>query len=194
MSEDLLLSPNAFVLDLDQTLVDSTKALSQRKLRQWEQVYRLIPQFRLYPGVRELLDTLKSFPVAIVTSSPRPYAERVLGHFCIVPDVLVCFHDTRNRKPYPDPVELALARLTQTSKWSGRITCIWGVGDHPNDIESARSAGIVPIGAEWGSDDISQLRAARPHVSFVAPEDLLAHISTVGTRSANAWADFGPVA
>lgn len=174
---DALLSPDAFVLDLDQTLVDSTIALSLRKARRWDDVYRMIPQFRLYSGIIDLLDTLKPFPVAVVTSSPRPYAERVLARFAIVPDALVCYHDTKLKKPNPEPILFAVDRLRTTAKWSDAIRHIWGIGDHPNDIECARRAGIVPIGAEWGADDVVALRSAEPLASFIAPEDLLAHIS-----------------
>lgn len=39
------------ILDLDQTLVDSSVATEARRCRDWQRVYSLIPSFRMYQGI-----------------------------------------------------------------------------------------------------------------------------------------------
>lgn len=48
----------------------------------------------------------------------------------------------------------------------------WSVGDHPHDLRAAKAAGIVPIGAAWGSDDAVALQAEQPVAIFKAAEDM----------------------
>jgi phosphoglycolate phosphatase-like HAD superfamily hydrolase len=181
-------SPDAFVFDLDQTLVDSTSAAALRKARNWSSVYQAIPSFRLYSGVSQLLRLIGSCPIAVVTSSPRTYAERVLDHFQIEADVLVCYHDTKLHKPDPAPIQLAIERLGMSDKWrsmadhiaskgSGRRPRIWGVGDHPHDIRAAKAANIVSVGAAWGCEDLSALQAAGPAIIFMDAEGMCIQIS-----------------
>lgn len=185
---DALLAPDVFVFDLDQTLVDSTCALALRKVRAWSQVYPLIPRFRLYSGIQQLLELISGFPIAVVTNSPRPYAERVLAHFRINVDAIVCYHDTKLHKPNPEPISLAIDRLRTSDKWKSmgerlardaigsRKPCIWGIGDHPHDIRAAKAASIVPIGAAWGSDDAASLQAEHPATIFKVVEEMYRQI------------------
>ncbi len=78
-------------------------------------------------------------PLGIVTGRPRKDAEEVLERFGLLADttVLVAREDAP-LKPDPGPVLLAMAQLG--------IEHSWFVGDTPDDVEAARSAGVVPIG------------------------------------------------
>lgn len=148
--------PSAVIFDLDQTLVDSTAALSLRSRRRWQQVYGLIPEFTLYDRIAELLETVQrqSLRVAIVTAAPTPYTTRVLRHFDIRSDVRVCYHDTQQHKPHPAPISLALERLGLDA--SQAIS----VGDHAKDIVASRAASVFAVAAAWGSDSPDDLRNA----------------------------------
>jgi len=72
-----------FIFDLDQTLVDSNKASGLRKNRQWSKVYSMIPELMPFCGVNDFLSTLnrRGAEIAIVTSSPRPYCERIISYW-----------------------------------------------------------------------------------------------------------------
>lgn len=85
------------LLDLDQTLVDSRSAAVYRSKGNWSKVKELIPTFLLYDGVQELLDALRAaeFRLAIVTSAPSMYAEKVIENFGWDPDSVVAYHDRR---------------------------------------------------------------------------------------------------
>ena len=150
-------NPLGFTLDLDQTLVDSRVAKPLRATRQWSEVYNLIPQFKLMPGAEGLLSTALGVRVAIVTNSPSAYAERVLSHFNLRADVVVGFHDTTQRKPHPEPIQLALRQLGLAPK------DVWAAGDHAHDIQAAVAAGVaVTIGVTSASDDVAALKRAMP--------------------------------
>lgn len=78
-------------------------------------------------------------PLGVVTGRPRADAEETLDRFGLLSNtsVLVTREDAP-LKPDPIPVRMALERLS--------VNYAWMVGDTPDDVEAARSAGVVPIG------------------------------------------------
>ncbi len=110
-------------------------------------------------------------PLGIVTGRPRKDAEEVLERFGLLADttVLVAREDAP-LKPDPRPVLLAMKRLG--------VERSWFVGDTPDDVEAARSAGVVPIGVLAPSADPQRAtralsRAARVLARTVDLEELL---------------------
>jgi HAD superfamily phosphatase len=81
----------------------------------------------------------QTLPLAVVTGRPRVDAEEVLDRFGLLSNtsVLVTREDAP-LKPDPAPILLALERLA--------VEHAWMVGDTRDDIEAARSAGVLPIG------------------------------------------------
>lgn len=158
--------PLALILDLDQTLVDSRCSKSLRRAREWGRVRALIPRYELAPGVDRLC-RLPGMRIAVVTKSPRPYALSVLGHFRIRFDQLVAFHDARPPKPHPAPTTKALQLLEVDPKDA------WAAGDHADDLESARAAGISTlIGVAAWADSVVGLQHARPTVIVSHPAEV----------------------
>lgn len=143
----------AVLFDLDQTLLDSSLAEPLRSRRLWSEVYSLIPKFRPYRGISELLAFLSrnGVPVCVVTSSPKAYCVRVLSYWHLEVDATVCYHDTEHHKPCPDPLLAALSRL------GIRAPDAISVGDSPEDIIAARRAGIFAVAAGWGTADARAL-------------------------------------
>ena len=94
---------------------------------------------------RPLVDTstwsrwAAKLPLGVVTGRPRHDAEEFLERFGLLTNtsVLVAREDAP-LKPDPRPVRLALTQLD--------VRHAWLVGDTPDDIEAASSAGVVPIG------------------------------------------------
>jgi len=94
---------------------------------------------RLIPD-RALLQRLAArLSLAAVTGRPRADFERLLDRFDLraLFSATVCMEDA-TAKPDPAPVLLALSRLGVSNAWM--------VGDTPDDICSARAAGVVPLG------------------------------------------------
>ncbi|MBD2078455.1 HAD family hydrolase [Leptolyngbya sp. FACHB-17] len=158
----------AILIDLDQTLINSQLAESQRRARNWQSVYQMIPSLLPYPGMTELLADLKiaGLPICIVTSSPQPYCDRVVTRWGWNIDATVCYHDTSNKKPHPEPILLALKKLNVEAKSAISI------GDAAKDTRSAKSAGVFSIGAMWGTLEREQLLQSKPDLLCETIEDL----------------------
>lgn len=151
----------AVIFDLDLTLIASSEAEQLRRQRRWSEVYQLIPTLQPYEGVNVLIGALstRGIKTAIVTSSPASYCNRVIGQWRWTVATTVCYHDTVEKKPHPAPIVRALSNLAVAS--SDAIA----VGDHPNDIVSARGAGVFAVAALWGIPDPSALVKVRPDIS-----------------------------
>lgn len=148
----------ALIVDLDQTLIDSRIAEPYRNQRRWADVYELIPQLKPYSLITDLLQLLNdnSIKIAIVTTAPRPYCERIIHYNRWQIDVTVCYHDTRLRKPNPQPLLLAIQKLKVN-----RSECI-SAGDRDIDTVASRRAGITSIGCLWGAEDRVSLMHSKP--------------------------------
>lgn len=158
----------AILLDLDQTLIDSQIAESQRRARDWQSVYKLIPRLLPYPEIMELLSDLNiaGIPICIVTSSPKPYCDRVIAQWNWSINATVCYHDTQKRKPHPDPILLGLEKL------SVGVSDAIAIGDAAKDTQAARSAGVFSIGAGWGALERNQLLQSNPDLLCETVGDL----------------------
>lgn len=156
------------LFDLDQTLIDSRRAEPLRTARRWAEVYRLIPELQPYDGISDLLAELhaRQMPICIVTSSPRPYCTRVIANWGWPIDATVCYHDTSRRKPHPDPILAALARLGIDA--AGAVA----VGDDPRDVAAARTAGVYSIGVLWGAANPQALLRSQPDRVCETVDDL----------------------
>ena len=84
-------------------------------------------------------------PLAVVTGRPRRDADRFLQQNGIAEffAAVVTMEDAP-LKPDPRPIRLALERLG--------VRHAWMVGDTPDDMRAARSAGVLPIGCRAPGD------------------------------------------
>lgn len=85
--------------------------------------------------------------------APRPYAEKLLAYHMLPIPVLVGYHDVVRRKPHPDPIAKAAATLKIPCS-----QCVY-IGDEPDDIVAAASAGAVPVGLSWDGSLITKKEA-----------------------------------
>lgn len=133
------------ILDLDQTLVDTSIAQDARRRRDWSTVYSMIPQFKVYEGVKEALTLAKerNLKIAIVSSSPRSYVVKVLSYHKIPHDVIVGYHDASAPKPSGEPMLQAL-RLMALKPCE-----VISFGDKACDMISSRSAGVEFVACLW---------------------------------------------
>ena len=107
---------------------------------------------RLIPARVDLEELHESLPLAVVTGRPRKDAD----FFLQAHDIARFFRTVIARedaplKPDPAPVLRALEALS--------ITCVWMLGDTPDDILAARAAGVLPIGVAAPGEDFER-RAA----------------------------------
>lgn len=116
----------------------------------------------VYPGIPELLARLRADGrrIALATSKPTVYAERILAHFDLARHfeaVVGSFLDGR-RVEKPEVVAAALADLRERRAVM--------VGDRKHDVEGARANGIAAIAVAWGYGPPDELLVAAPqHVA-----------------------------
>ena len=114
---------------------------------------------RLIAGARQVLNRLgRLHHLGLVTSGDRDRVMRQLRAFRLtrVFGARVCSGDTPQRKPHPAPLRLALQQLRLEPS-----ACVY-VGDSPEDLEMAKSAGVRAIAVLGPFPTEKRLRAARP--------------------------------
>ena len=115
---------------------------------------------KLLPGARNVLSRLaRSHTLGLVTSGDRDRVHRQLRDFRLWDHFTarVCSGDTRLRKPHPAPLRLALRHMELHPDET-----IY-VGDSPEDLQMARSAGVRAAIAVLGPFPTeTRLRAAKP--------------------------------
>lgn len=114
----------------------------------WLALYGGTETAALLPGVSEALKRLSDagFVMGIVTAGDSVVVERQLERFAIghhLP-VRVFGDDDVPAKPHPDPLLLALRQLDRAE----RVRTARYVGDAPDDMRMARSAGAIGVGIE----------------------------------------------
>ncbi len=91
--------------------------------------------------------------IGIVTGRPRRDAEEFVSRHRLdgMFSAMVCMEDTIRLKPDPAPVRLAMERMGAGSAWM--------VGDTPDDVQAARSAGVLPLVVAAPGEDPMVARA-----------------------------------
>lgn len=116
----------------------------------------------VFAELEEVLTTLEkqSVPWGIVTNKPRYLAELLLQKMALEERcaVLICPDDVSRSKPDPEPMYMALEKLSIPR---GAAGCVLYVGDHIRDIEAGKAAGMPTILASYGyipSEDQKSLK------------------------------------
>jgi HAD superfamily hydrolase (TIGR01509 family) len=132
------------LLDLDQTLILTKPLETMRTKGQWQQIASYFYLTRLPLETENfLLQIQPHFHIGIVTSSPRKYAEGLVGYHHLSVPVLAAYHDTRKHKPEPEPLLFAAEKLGISP-----TRCLH-IGDQAKDIIAAHLAGMIPVGLSW---------------------------------------------
>lgn len=107
-----------------------------------------VSSIKPFPFVKRIFSYIKKkrIKIGIVTTKQKHQAEVTLKHYKLPFDVLIGFDNVKKRKPHPEPV-LKACRILKVKPED----CIF-FGDHPFDMEAARSAGCVAVGVltGWG--------------------------------------------
>lgn len=159
------------IFDVDQTLVDTSCLEQERKKRNWSKVYQLIPQAQLYDGMQQILEVIRThnISVALVTTTPRPYVERVARHFHIPYDHIVAYHDA-TPKPSPQPMLLAMQLL------NAKPYEVLSFGDREIDIRASNAAGIESVACFWGTLEPTLLQNSGYRYAIKSPKEILSFI------------------
>jgi HAD superfamily hydrolase (TIGR01549 family) len=163
-----------FIFDLDQTIVETDYLERYRNERNWPKVYEQIEIYpiRIYEGITEIIEKAKNqgVKIAIVTSSPRPYALKLLIKGRLHYDTLICYHDTQNKKPHPEPIIIALNNLMISPV---NYKDVYSFGDRDIDIIASNKAGVQSVACYWGANDRASLDGSNPNLKVTKPIDIL---------------------
>ena len=154
----------SLIFDLDNTLVDTSFALSARSRRAWQEVYSLIPCFTLYDGMVELCDLIrkKNYNTCIVSTSPKRYVEKVVRYFDLPFSNILGYHDAKI-KPAPDAMFLALSIM------GAKPLETISFGDTSKDMIASNFAGIPSAACFWGSNEAERLMQTPSTYRFFSP-------------------------
>jgi phosphoglycolate phosphatase len=140
-------------LPAEQRTTEQIHACLQALLADYDRNWHLAT--RPYDGILSLLETLggRHLALAVVTNKPHPFTLKMLAHYFprvpfgsvwgLQPDV--------PKKPDPFMALKAAAELGVTPE-----CCIF-LGDSCNDMQTARRAGMLPVGAGWGFRPVQEL-------------------------------------
>ncbi len=127
----------------------------------WLECYDSEPSW-LVPGVRPALERLAERGIAqgVVSSGDPRRVRRELVTLGVSSffGAVVCGGETAQRKPHPEPLLLALERLAVKPAEAAYV------GDSPEDVLMAKSAGALAVGIPGGFPNGEALAAAEPHV------------------------------
>jgi phosphoglycolate phosphatase len=159
----------AQVLDELRRGASIVRLLARHGVRETE-LRRPSEALRLYPGVRNTLDTLTGLGVALaaVTNLPGRIVMPMLDATGLSASVSVVIHagNCRPLKPHPRPILAAIDQLGMT-----RRDPIYYIGDLPADAEAAARAG-VPFA--WASYGYGKERPSAARVTLLRFADVLA--------------------
>ena len=123
-----------------------------------------------YPGIRELLETLKAkgHKLFVATSKPEVTAIEVLEHFDLAKyfDFICGATLDGSRTSKSDVIAFLLEQ-------NGRIDNAVMVGDTAYDVTGAAAHGIPTIGVAWGYGSLEEMKQAGAAAIADTPEALL---------------------
>jgi DNA protecting protein DprA len=106
-------------------------------------------------------------PIGMVTSQARRRLARLVSpDLLTLFDVVVAWDDVKARKPAPDGILAAAARLG-----ADRHRSVY-VGDTADDLVAARKAEVRAVAVGWGFGDLEELRRWSPDATVARPEQL----------------------
>jgi HAD superfamily hydrolase (TIGR01549 family) len=123
----------------------------------------------LIAGVRDVLVQIGGrYELGLVTSGDRDRVHRQLEEFGLAEKfrAKVCSGDTEHKKPHPGPLLMALQCMGLAAE-----QCVY-VGDSPEDVQMAKSAGARVIGVLGPFPTEARLRAAEPDLLLGSLEEL----------------------
>lgn len=135
---------------------------------------------RVYEGIPAALTALAAdgHRLAVATSKPTPFAERILRHFGLRDVFAVVSGATLDgtRRHKTDIVDAALAALDDPPVGSVLI------GDRSQDVAGARASGVASIGVTWGYAEPGELEAAGPDAIVASPAAMVAAATALHGR------------
>lgn len=124
-----------------------------------------------YPGVRECLDALHGYSLAVLTNKPVKFSEAIIAGLNLSPYFQFVYGGNSFEKKKPDPV--GLHTLLRDFNLSPRELML--IGDSDVDIQTARNAGTLSCGVTYGFGS-ARLPESAPDLLLDSLADLPKHV------------------
>jgi phosphoglycolate phosphatase len=125
-----------------------------------------------YPGVREALDALASYKMAVLTNKPVRFSQAILEGLGIAHHFQFVFGGNSFEKKKPDPMGAELL----LRNFSAKPTEAMMVGDSDVDELTARNSGLYSCGVSYGLG-FESMKSHPPDLMLDMLADLPAHLA-----------------
>lgn len=131
----------------------------------------LSSQTRLYDGWETALDRLSALraPLAVLTNKPDAEANAICAKLLARWPIVAVRGWIEGGPAKPDPT-VALELATQMGRHASEVIFL---GDSSVDVETARRAGMTPIGVSWGFHSPDELLEAGARSVIASPVELV---------------------
>lgn len=148
----------------------ATRAECVRRMRQ-EYAQRWSATTRPYDGVPELLSALaaRSIPMAVLSNKPDDFTRLCVEHLLPAWKFAAVLGSGTSFPRKPDP---AGAREIARRLGADPSDVVY-LGDTSTDVETAVSAGMLPVGVLWGFRTAEELTASGARILLQSPLELL---------------------
>ncbi len=126
---------------------------------------------KLYPGILELVTVLdeRGLKLAVLSNKPDVFTKRVVAHYFNPSPFTVVRGQLPNVPLKPDPTA-----ALQIAREIGIEPAQWlYLGDTNTDMQTARGAGMHPVGVLWGFRERPELEASGAEHIVAKPEEVL---------------------
>jgi len=155
---------------------DITTEQLQGYITEFKELYdrNLHHKSRVYDGIPQMLDELtdRGVKLSILSNKPHRLTERVTEYYLSDWDFNPVFGQREHVPRKPDPA----AALEIAGIMNIVVDRILFVGDSLGDLNTARAAGMVPVGVTWGYGRL-EFAAQNGHSFIQHPQELLALLS-----------------
>jgi len=124
---------------------------------------------RVYPGIRELVASLRGRKLAVFSNKPDAFTKRMIAHYFPDNPFAAVRGQVANLPIKPDPtvaLQIAAELNVPTAEWLY-------LGDTNTDMRTAHAAGMFAVGALWGFREREELIEAGAQKLVARPEDVL---------------------
>lgn len=129
-----------------------------------------------YSGMTDVLHNLQrlALPLAVLSNKKDEFAKLITNDYFprIKFTVIQGAKENVLKKPHPD------AALQIASIFNLPAEHILFVGDSPVDMQTAKNAGMIPLGVSWGFSSIDDLKKSGAIAIVNEPHELLAYVIT----------------
>ena len=172
---------------LIQRVVPESVRVDESAINQWRREF--LEQYHgnwnieshLYEGVPDMLDGLaqRRIAMAILSNKPQEVTSICVAHYLPDYPFTAVLGQQTDRPPKPD-----LTGVTEVMELLDvpPAACFF-LGDTAVDMETARGAGMTPVGVSWGFRPVSELRQAGALAVIDHPVDLLKIVDRWPPRS-----------